>query len=372
YFVEDLEDDSDTKRAIKAFCIRCPNGSRINALSSSPRRLRSKGGDVVISELAFHDEPAELYAAAQPVTMWGDTMTVGSTHNGEMSVFNRFCKTARLVADGETHKGGRPLTPWSHHYIPITVAVDQGLVERINAERGTNFTREGFMETLRAECETEDHWLQEYMCQASTETSAWLPYNLIRTCEDEHCPAINEPLHNAQGDAARYAGVDVGRKKDLTVLTIFGQVGDVMVTRRMLTLEKTAIPEQVRILTGALREANVLRTCIDNTGIGVGLTDGLKETLGEYAVEAIDFTNPNKVVLAVPVRAHFEDRTVRIPEDAALRESLHKVRREVTATQAVRFDAKRDAGGHADEFWSIALGLHAGTSNDEVRVSVVG
>lgn len=371
-FIEHLEEATDSKGAIKAFCIRFPNGTRINALSSSPRRLRSKGGDVVISEFAYHDKPCELYAAAQPVIMWGDTMTIGSTHNGEGSEFNRFCRDARLAAAGETHKGGQPLMPWRHFYVPITVAVEQGLVELINTEHGTQFTREEFVQNLRAGCRTEDHWLQEYMCQPSAETAAWLPYDLIRTCEHADCPAINEPLRDVAGDEGRYAGIDVGRVKDLTALTIGGKVGDVLWSRRILTLENMPIPQQVRVLEGALREAKVLRTCVDATGLGIGLADGLQERLGEYAVEAVTFTNPVKERLAVPVRSRFEDRTVRVPDDGQLREGLHKIRKTVTAAGNVRFDAERDDAGHADEFWSVALMLEAAGTGDEPWVSVIG
>lgn len=362
-FEDVLAEAEDSRGPIKAFCIRFPNGARINALSSSPRRMRSKGGDVDISEFAFHDSPGELYAAAQPVMLWGDTMTIGSTHNGEGSAFNGLCKDARLVAKGETHKGGRPLTPWRHHYIPITVAVEEGLVELINESRGSSFTREEFLANLRAGCRTEDDWLQEYMCQPSTETSAWLPYDLIRTCEDDDCPAIGEPLAAVDSEGPRYAGADVGRKHDLTVLSIGQMVGDVLHTRRILTLKNMPIPEQVRVIAGALREAGVQRTCVDATGLGIGLADGLQAELGEYAVEAVTFTGPIKERLAVPVRTRFEDRTIRVPDDSKLREGLHKVRKTVTAAGNVRFDAARDESGHADEFWAVALMIEAaGTS----------
>ena len=370
-FAEDLGDVQDSKGAIKAFCIRFPNGCRINALSSSPRRMRSKGGDVLISEHAFHDDPATLYAAAQPVIMWGDTMTIGSTHNGEGSDFNRKCQDARLVAAGETHKGGRPLTPWRHFFVPITKAADQGLVGLINSERGTNFGREEYLRNLRAGCATEDDWLQEYMCQPSTETTAWLPYDLIRSCESDDCPAIDEPLNDVAGDEGRYAGIDVGRVKDLTVLTIIGKVGDVLHARRILSLEKMRIPDQINVLDGALREAKVQRTCVDATGIGLGLAEGLQDRLGEYAVEAVTFTNPVKERLAVPVRSRFEDRTVRVPDDGRLREGLHKIRKTVTAAGNVRFEAERDQAGHADEFWSVALAIAAAATGDEVWVSVI-
>jgi len=363
YFTEDIEDAGHPKGSIKTFCVRFANGSRINALTSNPRRMRSKGGDVTISEFAFHDDPQKLYAAAQPVMMWGDRMTIGSTHNGVGSKFNRFCGDARAFAEGRTEIGGRLLTPWSHHVVDIHAAVAQGLVRLINLERGTSFGDDEFLKQLRAGCDTEDDWLQEYCCQPSTETTAWLPYDLIYTCEDASCPQPGEPLAALTGGPVYY-GVDVGRKKDLTVAWFFEQVGDVLVTRRILVLEKTPIPQQIQIIAGAARQAGAARGCIDATGIGLGVGEGLQALLGQYAVELVTFTNPVKEALAVPVRSRFEDRSIRIPDNDQIREGLHKVRKTVTATGAIRFDAARDDSGHADEFWAAALGIHAaGTSS---------
>ncbi len=361
-FEDDIEDREHPKGAVKAFCIRFPSGVRINALSSSPRRMRSKGGDVSISEFAFHDDPVKLYAAAQPVIMWGGNLEIGSTHNGEDSLFNRVCQDAKAYAAGKREIGGRPLNAWSFHYVDIHTAVSDGLVELINRSKGTSFTTAEFLHQLRAGCMTEDDWLQEYCCKPSTESSALLTYMLIAACEDAGCPMPGDPLRNVAGDEARYAGIDVGRHQDLTVVWIIGRVGDVLWTRQIAVLEKMPIPDQVDVIEGILRAAGVQRACVDATGLGIGISDGLRKRLGDYAVEPVVFTGPTKERLAVPVRAHFEDRTIRIPDHVSVREDLHKVRKSVTASGNVRFDAARDAAGHADRFWSLALAIEAAGS----------
>jgi phage FluMu gp28-like protein len=61
----------------------------------------------------------------------------------------------------------------------------------------------------------------------------------------------------------------------------------------------------------------------------------------------------------MPLLRVFQDRRVRIPADADVRESLHKVRKIVTAANNLRLDADRDEAGHADEFWALALAVHA-------------
>jgi phage FluMu gp28-like protein len=61
----------------------------------------------------------------------------------------------------------------------------------------------------------------------------------------------------------------------------------------------------------------------------------------------------------MPLLRLFQDRLIRIPADAAVRGDLHKVRKIVTASHNVRLDAPRDADGHADRFWALALAYHA-------------
>jgi len=371
-FTEDIEDPGHPKGSIKAFCIRFKNGSRINALSSSPRRLRGKGGDVVVSELAFHDDPVELHKAANAVTMWGDAIEFGSSHNGEDNIWNKkVVGDAKAYAAGERTRGGRPLREQSYHFIDIHTAVEQGLVELINETRGTALTREAFVADLRASCIDEDEWLQEFCCIPSSAASAWLPYELIYTCEDAKCPRPGDGLWDVSEDSERYAGIDVGRHKDVTAAWVLGRVGDVLWTRRIGVLEKMPIPEQIDVLEGMLRAAGVRRTCVDATGIGLGLAEGLQKRLGNSAVEAVTFTGPVKEALAVPVRQKFEERTVRIPDDSVVREDLHKVRKTVTATGNVRFDAARDESGHADRFWALALAIQAAGVQTGVRVSLI-
>ena len=61
----------------------------------------------------------------------------------------------------------------------------------------------------------------------------------------------------------------------------------------------------------------------------------------------------------MPLLRLFQDRLVRIPAAADVREDLHKVRKVVTASNNVRLEADRDGGGHADRFWALALACHA-------------
>jgi phage FluMu gp28-like protein len=76
-------------------------------------------------------------------------------------------------------------------------------------------------------------------------------------------------------------------------------------------------------------------------------------------VEAVTFSQPVKSELANPLLRGFQDKRFRIPSEASVREDLHKVRRVVTASGNIRFEADRDEAGHSDRFWAKALANHA-------------
>ena len=64
-------------------------------------------------------------------------------------------------------------------------------------------------------------------------------------------------------------------------------------------------------------------------------------------------------------------KLVRVPADVEVREDLHKVRRTVTAAHHVRLAAPRDADGHADRFWALALACHAAEQSPTVTMPSV-
>ena len=375
YFTEQVEDPR-TERFGTAFSIRCPNDARITAMSSNPRRFRSKGGDVGLDEYAYHDEARALYKAAQPATTRGGWMRVFSTHNGEDSQFNRFVKQARKVLTSIGLDPDRPpvaldydrirqaaralkIMPWKLHRVTLTDAVADGLVENINRFQGTAFTCEEFVENCRAACVDEDMWLQEYMCVASVELAALLTYLTIERCEHDDCPQPGDPLTGYTGQPA-FVGVDVGRERHKTAIWVVEPHGDVLWTRQIRAIEKTPLPEQQRILGEILRSIRLGKCCIDSTGIGLGLAEYTQREFGGLRIEGVPFTNPSKHAMAIGTQQRYEDRGIRIPaDDPALRDALHKVRKMVTTGGQITYDAPSDQHGHADEFWACALAIRA-------------
>ena len=101
------------------------------------------------------------------------------------------------------------------------------------------------------------------------------------------------------------------------------------------------------------------RICMDQSGLGERTVEEAKMRHGRHRVEGLLFSGQVKQELATGLRRRFEDKTIRIPVDTALRTDLHSVQRQVTLAGNLRFDATRTEEGHADRFWALALAVHA-------------
>ncbi|MEM9414991.1 MAG: hypothetical protein AAGA29_05865 [Planctomycetota bacterium] len=347
--------DELTKRSATAFVVRMPNGSRITAMSSNPRRFRSKGGDVCLDEFAFHDDPMGMYDAASPTATHGYAIRILSTHNGEGTAFHKFVQEGKRHAAGTAKDGDMP---WSVHRVTIVEAVEQGLVERVVQPNRPDMTRDRFLADQRARCRNEDQWLQEYMAIPSKDASSWLTYSLIEQCEDDDA---GNPAH--YGDGQRYIGMDIGESKDRTVIWTVERVGDILWTREVLVMTDEDLSVKQRALLDRMAHPKVVRACVDATGLGTQIAQEA-ERAGKG--EGVKFTLPAKDELASPLRGYFEDRTVRVPGDGDTREQLHAVRMTRTANGTPRFDAARTEEGHADKFWALALACHAAKTPDAV------
>ena len=338
----------DSEKDIKAFVIEFANGTKIHALSSNPKGFRSKGGKVVLDEFAHHDSQDDLWKAARPCVTWGFPLRILSTHNGKNC---RYYKFIEQVQKGKLK--------WNLHTTPIQLAVAEGLVDKIYGRETTEQEKQAWIEEQRENCFDEYTWLQEYCCEAIDEASAFLTYELIHTCELDD---LYRDLSEVTGDL--FVGMDIGRKKDLSVIWILELLGNVKYTRVIKEMDRTPFHIQEEVLSNILKHRNLRRCCIDSTGLGMQLAETAQKKFGQYRVEAITFTNKVKEELAYNLRTNFEDKTVYIPSEHDIREDLHSVRRITTTAGNIRFDVeKSEASGHADRFWALALALYAAGSN---------
>lgn len=121
----------DEDKDITVYKIRFDSGFEIWGLPSVPRSLRSKQGHVIIDEAAFCDDLPELLKAALALLMWGGSVSILSTHNGEDNPFND------LIKEIHEEKKDYALTRTT-----ITDALSDGLYKRICEVKGEEWSKE--------------------------------------------------------------------------------------------------------------------------------------------------------------------------------------------------------------------------------------
>ena len=418
------------------------NRSRIIGLPANADAARGYSGNIVLDEFAFHGDAHKIFAACFPIITRGYSIEVISTPNGTAGKFYEIAKAAGLVGSSESgvrssesdHPGLRPplltkegssagtsagglglpdsrhrtsdfglrtsdsgrRTPnslWSGHRVDIYDAVRAGLPADI--------------QLLRSGCDDEETWLQEYGCQFLSDAQNYIPIELISSCVHEEATtepvALMSPSARAGGDTRAttgrgcYLGVDIGRKRDLTIAWLFEKVGEILWSRRLLVLKGVSFDEQERQICALIEgtphphvespasslshplptgegtgysslvtrhsslgvsAAAVRRVCIDQSGIGMMLAEHLVQRYGSM-VEPVTFTAQLKERLAPKVKMAFEERTVRIPDNREVRADINSVKRFVTLAGNVRFDAEHTDRGHADRFWALAMVVNA-------------
>jgi phage FluMu gp28-like protein len=407
--------------------VRLPNGSVIYGLPSNPDTARGYSGNVTLDEFAFHADAAKIYSALFPTITRGYSLEVISTPNGQQGKFYELAKAAGLEHQGLGKEGvftnPKSLKPnplsWSSHWCDVYEAVRQGL--KIN------------IELLRAGCDDESTFQQEFCCQFVSTAENFFPPELIAACVSAEAstqglgitgqaleeqglgirhwgsgeegistnpqPLIPNPYINSEF----FLGIDIGRHHDRTVfwldevtargghperaaagegsasvignsrsLSRFSGIGMTgnggqsdgdacpSITRMVRTLDRAPFAEQLECARGLLRMERadgsplVRRAAIDATGIGAMLAETLAEEFGPR-VEPVTFTAAVKENLAYRTRRRMEKQLSLLPDTREVRRAFSAVKRVVTPSGNLRFDAVRTAAGHADEFWAKAL-----------------
>lgn len=310
--------------------------SRMIFLPANPDTARGYSGNVMLDEFAFHKDAKAIYGAIYPSITRGYKIAMGSTPFGESGMFYEIA----------TKKSG-----YSVHTTDIYQAVADGL----NQLPGVS--DEQFIQMLRDGCPDDDIWEQEYCCKFISDATSYIPWELIQSAESAQATSDLPADISTRGDL--YLGADIGRRKDLTVLVLLEKLGDVFWVRAIIRMRAKSFAEQRAVIEGLMDTLRIRRFCQDASGLGMQLAEELAKRYGTSRVEPVTFNMAVKEDLAVRTRRNFEQSTIRIPEDRALRSAIHGIRRIPTAAGHFRFDAERSEAGHSDEFWALALALMA-------------
>ena len=344
----------DEKTKLTAYVLEFASGRRIHSMSSNPDAQAGKRGGRILDEFALHPDPRKLWSIAYPGITWGGSMEIISTHRGSHNFFNQ------LIREVREHNNPKNI---SLHRVTLQDALEQGFLWKLqkalpHEHEVQAMDEAAYFDFIKSGCADEESFLQEYMCQPADDDAAFLEYDLIASCEYGSGEVWEVDLEESRRQGRQlYAGLDIGRKKDLTVLWVLEKLGDVLYTRAVIELRNMPKPEQEKVIWPIL--ALIDRACFDNTGLGIGWTDDAQKAFGQYRIEGVTFTGATKEALAYPVRGAMEDKKLRIPYKPEIRADLRAVTKVTTAAGNIRFTAERSENGHADRFWALALAVHA-------------
>ena len=323
--------------------LRFPNGARVLALPANPSTARGYSANLILDEFAFHENPEEIWRAVYPI--------ISNPLRGALKL---------RVISTPAGRNNKYFDLWEHapafsrHQTTVYDAVAQGLALNIDE--------------LRANLADSDGWAQEFECQFMEHSSQVFPADVVKACESTDASLDASPDQFSTDLRPRpvlFVGIDVGRKRDLTVAWTLERIhGGTLVTREVLVLDRVPFPQQEAILLPRVMAAAF--TAIDATGIGGPVSEHLAASLDDTRLEGVTFTGDRKRELFERLKKALQARAVALPAAAVIRDDLGSMQRIVSPGGTIRYTAARTADGHADRSTALALAVHAAQRNPSV------
>lgn len=375
-------DEADRDRNIKTFTIRFPSGHRIVALTSRPSNLRGRQGVVVIDEAAFHDQLDELLKAALALLIWGGSVHVISTHNGDDNAF------AELIHEVRAGKRGAATV----HRIEFQAAVADGLYRRVCQRLGTDWSAAAeadwmagvyafygeaaaeeldvipasgsgaYLSTVLIEARQVPAPVLRWSCKvafaALPDATRW------RECAEWIDGQLRPALAGLDTQLPHHFGQDFGRDHDLSV------IAPVCVTQSLhrqipFLVELRGVPfrQQEQILFHLVdRLPNFSSAAMDARGNGQALAEYAWQRYGAHRVERVMLSESWYRDHMPALKTAFEDATIALPRDLDVRNDLRAlrlVRGVARIPEGYKGSGSDGQPRHADAAIAIALAHYA-------------
>jgi len=338
---------------------------RIKVLAANPRTARGFSGDLILDEFAFHENSAAIWEAAEPIISSNPDYLcrISSTGNGKRNMFYQ------LISAGEI----------PYYRVRRSDAWAMGEIKIHSIVSGKEITPD----EARRQAADKRAYDQNYECAFNDENAVLLTQELISAAERANIPIDAQAwsagsvqrMYRAEGEL--FAGQDFARIGDLSVCAVFEKIGRIKRIIGLLIMENMRISAQFAEFEKVGMLPKFRRACFDMTGNGLGLFEMAEEKFGTARIEGVNFSSTEPVtdrirsegrkaptakvteIMATNLVAEFEDRTIEIMPDAALRDDLRKPEKITSPGGRVSIAAARDVKDHADRFWAIALAIRA-------------
>lgn len=371
--------------------------TRIISTAQRPPRGKGYNTDVYFDEYAFWQWPDKIFTASVPVITRGTgTLTIGSTPLGARGKF------FEILTDKNTYPlFSRQLVPWWHCPDLCTnmkkafyEADKMSTVERV--EKFATGTLKVLFESMSI-----DEFQQEFELAFIDENVSYFPIDIVNQCVfiDESDEFQFDEIKNSKKDsividkqqkghlAQKYpklkffccdniedfnykmkmgeisnnlvAGFDVGRKKDKSELIVLEEIDlndrdSIMIMRFYKQFDREKFQYQENFLKELLENFPIKKLAIDSGGLGMNLAENLHEKY-RGRVEMIELQLDWKARAAQVLRIRFEQLLLAIPDHEDLKRQIGSIKKKVSDSGMIRFDADKNKDHHGDKFWSLAL-----------------
>lgn len=354
--------------------IELANGSRIISHPCRPPRGKARAR-VYLDEIAHYARDEEIYTAAVPIITRGGVIRMGSSPLGASGKFWEIYSQALQAYPGYK----RMAIPWwvvEHLCKDVKEA-------RVEAPKMRTFDRVYHYGTERLinifENMPLEDFQQEYECDWVDESVAWITWDEIKRNQiDAQYELLDHAQAYAEGDdtfevesaidqvakmvrdgkiePVLCAGMDIGRKKNLSELIVLGKntERDIYPYRLGLSLDRMEFEDQLAVCVKVMEALPIDRFLIDSMGLGMALAERM-ESMYPTVCEGITFTNESKADMAVLVKLRMQNVQSPIPMERDLTYQIHSIKRMVTPSKRLVFDTEANEKHHADKFWSLAL-----------------
>ncbi len=324
----------DDGKDIHVYDIPFDSRHHIQTFSSNPRNLRSKGRPrerLIIDEAAFVDDIAELLKAAIAMTMWGGTVHILSTHNGDDNPFNG------LIQDARAGKND-----YSLHRVTLDDALKAGLFKRICEITNRRWSIEA-QQDWRAALIRRYHpnENEELFVIPAYGGGTYLPRELVEVCmadgpllrfdgsrsfnlaqepmrrsiiDDWIRDVLNPELEKLDKARRHVFGMDFARKGDMTDIVPL-EIGSTLHKRWPFLVELHNVPyrQQAQVMLAVGNGLPRFGGCaVDAGGNGGFVAEEARDKWGEFLVDEVNFTEAFYREEFPKYKAGFEDRNTTI------------------------------------------------------------
>jgi len=332
FLFEDKSPSGESK-FITAWRVSFSSGYRVVALASRPANIRGLQGIVVIDEAAYHQDVGAVLDAVNALLIWGGKIRIISSHNGEDNAFNQLVK--------DTEAG---LYDYSIHHTPFSLAVKNGLYDRVCLMRGWERTQEGYegwlKKVLRSYGPRHEARDEELEAIPRKSSGVYLPRALVQKAQRAGVPIIRwsvsetfyldddrlsvakdwfrdnvRPILGVLAPLRRKAvGQDFARSGDLSIILVAEEEArHRWASAFMVEMRRVPFDVQRYILFEILDGMTRWRAKLDARGNGQSHAEAAQQKFGVERVECVMAT-PGWYAQHFPeYRAGLEDGTFRLP-----------------------------------------------------------